>query len=136
MHIGAVCNIPVVSEHPAPAHWLPQAPSSWFLQEVSWLFDEGIADRNLVHQCMLGAKALKPTILAAVQLGQLKHNIQLLPNQGLCDKSHQHVKLKGRDAGGNFVTAPFKQYQSPLNFLLAKSFIAVTTQVYCYPCGL
>ena len=123
MHIGAVCNIPVVSEHPAPAHWLPQAPSNWFLQEVSWLFDEGIADRNLVHQCMLGAKALKPTILAAVQLGQLKHNIQLLPNQGLCDKSHQHVKLKGRDADGNFVTAPFKQYQSPLNFLLAKSFM-------------
>ena len=123
MHIGALYDIPVVSEHPAPAHWEPQAPSSWYLDEISWLFDEGLADRNFVNQCMLGATALKPTILAAVRLSQLKYNVSQLPNQGLCDRKHKHIKLSGRDADGNFVTAPFKQYQSPLNKLLAQSFI-------------
>ena len=40
----------------------------------------------------------------------------------VCDNDHEHIALRGKDQFGNFVTAPFKQYQSPMNRLLASAF--------------
>ena len=69
---------------------------------------------------MCGAVSQKPTHLLHVH-SNVHHLVDALPNHGLCDRSHQHVSLIGRDADGGFLTGPSKQYPSDMNLLLATS---------------
>ena len=85
---------------------------------------------------MLGAAALKPTTLGLVHFSQLRTYIRALPYRGVCRKigrlnacGHQHVSLKGTDPQGNFITAPFKQYTSDLNFAIALSAVTCWQQL-------
>lgn len=107
-------------EHPAHAAWRPGAPSSFLLPEMEWLSSLADVILSTIDQCMFGAPLVKPITQA----------ISVMPNQGRCDKSHQHIVLKGRDSDGTYRTAPSKQFPDRTNCILAQGSVSVCVCVH------
>ena len=61
-----------VMEHPAIPTWLPHAPSSFLLTELSWLAQQDGVTRTLFDQCTFQAPSVKPTMLLAVHLPRVE----------------------------------------------------------------
>eukprot|EP00959_Pyramimonas_sp_CCMP1952_P031307 656338-Pyramimonas_sp.AAC.1 len=54
-------DTPAIMEHPTEAHWRPQAPSSWVLDEVRYILSLPGAEKVTVAQCLYGCEYEKPT---------------------------------------------------------------------------
>ena len=109
-------------EHPATAWWAPEAPSSWMLPELKAHEELPGVVAQYFDQCMAGARSRKPTQLRSVNLPSLSAHIDLLAGGGLCDRSHTHVTLKGKDRDGVHLTVPAKMYPPTLCRIFAAAF--------------
>ena len=110
-------------EHPAISESVPEAPSAWRLDEMRFLAQQQRVELHTIHQCMYGCRSLRPTTLCAVNAPALRHAIGLSPNRGLCDRSHRHMTLRGRDEEGRWRTTSSNQYPPQLCNMLARTVV-------------
>eukprot|EP00959_Pyramimonas_sp_CCMP1952_P142818 2989891-Pyramimonas_sp.AAC.1 len=69
-------------EHPAEAHWRPQAPSSWLLDEVRYILSSPGAEKVTVAQCLYGCEYEKPTTFLTIHLPSLGIKVREGPGGG------------------------------------------------------
>ena len=122
MQVCLAMGAPAVLEHPATAPWQPDSASTWLLPVALPLLSSG-AVLHTIDQCSLGARSKKPTGLLAVAFPELNHAIASHDTRCQCPGPwHKHIVAVGKDADGNYLTAPLKQYPRALCNLLAKAF--------------
>ena len=122
MYTAIAMGTTVLMEHPAPrqrVHTKSSEVSSWHLPELRFLMGRPQVCFHVVHQCMLGAKSLKPTGLIGINAPQLSELVAQHPSRFHCTGGHQHLLLKGRAVDGSWRTSPAKQYPPLLCRLLA-----------------
>lgn len=113
-----ICTM-VVMEHPERS-WIPNAPSSWLLPELSWGRSLPNATAISLDQCMFEAPSQKPATLFCFDCDAMGLESRRAPNQGKCNHRSHATVLIGRRPDGTFTTAPSKQYPGTMNKFLAK----------------
>ena len=109
----------VIMEHPKRS-WIPNAPSSWLLPELTWVRDLPNALSIDIDQCMFEAPSQKPTTLLCLNCLHIRQAIRAAPNGAKCNHSSHASVLIGRKSDGPFATAPSKQYPGPMDSMLAR----------------
>ncbi|CAK0896208.1 unnamed protein product [Prorocentrum cordatum] len=106
--LGLPLQVSAILEHPAPAVWCPQAPSSWHQPEVRWLAGLPQAEILYLDQCQFGQLAQKPTQLLTVNLPEPGRELAAHPGGPRC-RHTSHRGVYGRDGRGGWRTAPLKE---------------------------
>ena len=116
-----VYGFAAVVEHPQLPGWMPLAPSSWKLPELTLLALVGSTECVHLDPCCCGTPWRKPTRLFAVAIPELGRLVARLPGGGRCCPAlgHNRVTLTGKSDDGICRTAPAKTYNSVMCKVLA-----------------
>ena len=109
-----VYGFAAVMEHRQLPGWMPLAPSSWKLPELTLLARAGGTECVHFDQCCCGTPWKQPTSLFAVGTPELDRLVARLPGGGRCCPAHghKHITLTGKGDDGIYRTAPAKTYNS------------------------
>ena len=116
-----VYGFAAVMEHPQLPSWMPLAPFSWKLPELTLIARAGGTDCVHLDQCCCGIPWKKPTKLFAVGIPELGRLVARLPGGGrFCPVlGRKSVTLTGKSGDGVYRTAPAKTYNSVVCKVLA-----------------
>ena len=107
-------------EHPQWAHWVPDSPTIWKLDQVAALLKHPKVEAVSFDQCEHSSLARKPTTLMALRLPTLK--TKLRDTQGLGRCSHgKHKPLRGKGKDGKWSTAIAKEYPRGMCTIIAEA---------------
>ena len=124
VHVALLSGFAIM-EHPACAHWRPEAASCWLLPELLSLNSSLHGHLLHIDQCTVGSCSKKPTTLWALNLPHLERRLHAAPGHGRCFHRRGHaVRLVGStDVSGTraFRTASAKQYPPGFCQVLALS---------------
>ena len=121
MTLAHAAGVSGLMEHPAPAHWVAAAPSSWRLPEVQRLGAMPHSRMVRIDQCCFGALSKKPTTLLCIHLETLPAALARMDNRGLCNHPGGHTTAIGRTATEDWRTSALKTYPRALCDLIAKA---------------
>ncbi len=131
LYAGAALQVPVLMEHPAEPHDLPEAASSWRLAHLRHLRALPYCRATELDQCMWGALSRKPTCLFTVHMMELEQQVRARQGGGFCTHGRRHAPLLGRDgAGGGWLTAAAKTYPPQLCALIAGCVVSAARRAW------